>query len=114
MKSIGVFLLCCSFMSVPGNARAVDIQAAPAPFELNKPSSPQMDRQNFNVGPRDSQKEKGQGVWLNFYENKKLSVGCGISLVPQASLLHNGQSGNSSGLGPEKVQGCFGFKYSFH
>ncbi len=114
MKSIEAFLICCSFMSVPGIAGAVDIQAAPAPFEANKPSSPQMDKQNFNVGPRDSQKEKALGVWLNFYENKKLSVGCGLSLVPQVSLLRSGQSGNNSGLGSENVRGCFGIKYSFH
>lgn len=110
MNSNRAFLLLCIFLSVPDVAVAVDIQAAP--IEQNKPSSPEMDKQNFNVGPRDSLKEKPHGVWLNFYEHKKMSIGCGISLLPQESLLHGGQGG--MGLGAEKVQGCLGIKYTFH
>jgi hypothetical protein len=108
-RTVVLFLLCW-LVSGPHIAGAVDIQAAP--IEQNKPSSPEMDKQNFNVGPRESQKEKPHGVWLNFYENKKMSIGCGISLLPKESLLHDGQGG--MGLGAEKVQGRLGIKYSFH
>ncbi len=113
MNGMRTFLLLCGLISVPGIAGAVDIQAAPV--EQNKPSSPEMDKQNFNIGQRDSQKEKPHGVWLNFYENKKLSIGCGITLLPRESLLHGSQSGNSGGPGLDtgKVQGCLGLKYSF-
>ena len=90
---------------------AVDIQTAP--IEQNKPTSTERDKQNYNIGPREPEKEKPLGVWLDFYQNKKMSIGCGVSLLHHESLLRSGQSGSSVGLGSGKVQGCFGFKYSF-
>ncbi|HET6419833.1 MAG TPA: hypothetical protein VFG19_06745 [Geobacteraceae bacterium] len=113
MTDIRTFLLLCGLISVPGIAGAADMQTSP--IEQNKPSPTAMDKQNFNVGQRDSQKEKPHGVWLDFYENKKISIGCGITLLPQESLLRGGQGGNSGGPGFDagKVQGCLGFKYSF-
>jgi len=113
-KRTAFLLLFFCIISVPDIAGAVDIQAAP--IEQDKLSSPERDKQNYNIGPKEPQKEKSHGVWLNFYQNKKMSIGCGVSLLPQESLSHSGQSGNSDGLGlgAEKVQGCVGFKYSFH
>ena len=112
-KKGAVLLILCCLMSVPDTTGAVDIQAAP--IDQDKPSSPEKDKQNYNIGPREPQKEKPLGVWLNFYQSKKMSIGCGLSLQPQESLLHSGQSGTSVGLGldAEKVKGCVGFKYSF-
>ncbi len=111
-KKIAILLILCCLISVPDIALAVDIQTEPA--ELDKPSSPAKDKQNYSIGPREPQNEKPIGVWLNFYQNKKMSIGCGVSLLPQESL-YSGQRGNSGslGLGTEKVQGCVGFKYSF-
>lgn len=114
MKKIRVtLLLLCGIICGPEVAGAVDIQAAPV--VKDKPSSPEIEKQNFNVGPRDSQKEKSPGVWLNFFKTKEMSVGCGVSLLPRESLLPNAQRGNNgvSGLSADKVQGCVGFKYSF-
>jgi hypothetical protein len=100
-------------MGAPDTSGAVDIQAAPV--DQTKPSSPEKDKQNYNIGPREPQKEKPLGVWVDFFQSKKMSVGCGLSLQPKESLLHSGQSGTSAGLslGADTVRGCVGFKYSF-
>lgn len=112
-KKGAVLLILCCLMSVPDTTGAVDVQAAPN--DQDKSSSPEKDKQNYNIGQRKPQNEKPVGVWLDFYRDKKMSVGCGLSLQPQESLMHNGQRGTSVGLGlgAEKVQGCVGFKYSF-
>jgi len=112
MKGAVLVILCC-LLSVPDTTGAVDIQAAP--IDQGKPSSPEKDKQQYSIGPRERQKENPLGVWINLFQSKKMSFGCGLSLQHQESFLQSGQRGADVGLGQiaEKVRGCVGFKYSF-
>jgi hypothetical protein len=110
---IGLLFIICCLLPGGGIAQAVEIQTAP--IEQKDTTSSETNKQHRNIGPRDPEKDKPMGVWVDFYLEKNMAVGCGLSLNSYDSSLQNGQSGNSGklGLGDKQVEGCVGLKFLF-
>jgi hypothetical protein len=110
---IGLLLIFCSLILGGVIAQAVDIQTAP--MEQKDTSSSETKKQYRNIGPRDPEKEKPLGVWVDFFLDKNMAVGCGLSVNSYDSNLLNGQNRNSGrfGLGDKQVEGCVGLKFLF-
>lgn len=114
MKTIiGLLLIFYSLTIGVGLAESVDLKTAP--MEENIPSLPVKNKQNFNIGQRDTEKEKPQGVWVDLYLQKNIAVGCGLNINFYEPDLQNRQNRNSgkSGLGATLLGGSVGLKFLF-
>jgi hypothetical protein len=112
-RILALFLVVCGVIAAPAAAGAVDIEATP--MEQNTPAAPEKEKQDLTIGPRDLQKEKPRGVWVNFLVGEKASVGCGLSIYSRDSDVQSRQRWNSGiyDTGGTQVEGCVGFKYQF-
>jgi hypothetical protein len=109
----GLLLIVYCIAVGAGIAKAVDIQTAP--MEQNNPSSTEKNKQYLNIGQRDPQKDNPQGVWSDFFLDKNMAVGCGLTVNSYEPDSRNGQNGNSVrlGLGEAHLGGCVGLKFVF-
>ncbi len=112
-RIIGLLSVFCGVAIGSGIATAVDIQTAPVEQEI--PSSPEMNKQNFNIGPKDSGKEKPQGVWVDLFLEKNVSLSCGLNIDFNEQDIQDRQNRNSgkSGLGATVLGGSVGLKFLF-
>lgn len=96
-----------------GIATAADILTAPV--EQDVPSSPEMNKQNFNIGQRDSAKEKPQGLWVDLFLEKNISLSCGLNIDFNEQDIQDRQNRKSgkSGLGSTVLGGSVGLKFLF-
>jgi len=108
-----VFLY-CSLTIGAGIASAVEIQTGPV--DQNAPSTSAGEKQSATIGPRDPEKEKPQGVGVDFLLSKNLAVSSSVSLLSPEPYLQTGQVVNSGGLGfsTSQVGGAVGLKIFFN
>jgi hypothetical protein len=111
MKSKIVLLIILFIIFIgAGLAGAVDIKTSP--MKQNIPAMPDKDKEYFNIGQKDPQKEKPSGVWVDFFLEKNTAVGCGLSVNAPTSNSQNGNRG-ILGFGATQIEGCVGFKFMF-
>ena len=114
-KGILLLFLYCSLTTGAGIARAVDIQTGP--LEQIGPSTSAGEKESAaTIGPRSPEKEKPQGVGVNFIVNKNLAITSSASLLSPEPYLQTGQAVNSGGLGfsTSQVGGAVGLKIFFN
>ena len=112
-KVLLLLFLYCSLTTGAGIARAVDVQTGPV--EQIGPSI-LGEKQSVTIGPRSPEKEKPQGVEVNFLVNRNLAITSSASLLSPEPYTQTGQAINSGNLGfsTSQVGGAVGLKIFFN